>query len=215
MYMNKLVVGLTGEIGCGKSYIANKFTEITLKNNLLFTHIDLDVVGHNVLSSNIQVRESIQNEFGTTERKQLGKLIFDDPIKLARLNSIIHRPILEETQRIIKESDGLIIINGALIIEAHYFETVCNGRIIMILTPPDKQIYNLTSRGYSIENCLQRVSSQLSSTRKILEVMRMLELNPNGCIDYIHNYRGDETIQIKSLLEKYYALVFGEKKDII
>jgi dephospho-CoA kinase len=204
----KLVVGLTGEIGCGKSYIAKRFAEVV--GNLPFTHIDCDSVAHRLLETNEDLKAKLVEKFGTCTRKGLGALVFQgDEGNREILNRTIFPFLEQETKRTIDESNGLILVDGALIIEASFFEKFCNCQTVIVLTPPDKQVFNLLKRGYGIENATSRVAAQLSTTRKILEATRIIESRGKGFVDYVHNYRGDEDIQIKKLITKYYDVIYG------
>lgn len=206
----KLVVGLTGEIGSGKSYIADLFGQITSGADLMFNHIDLDKIAHNIIETDDDLQNELILKYGTCERKELGKIVFDDLEKLKDLNRLFIDPIKQKVNHIIENSSGLILINGALLVESHFFETICEGRIVVILTPVNQQLENLKKRGYDIKTMIQRSYSQYSTLRKILEIEGIFEkFKGNGFLEYIHNYRGDEEEQIESLLRKFYKILYG------
>ena len=117
---SRLVLGLTGSIGSGKSTVARMFQELGAEI------IDADKVGHSLLEKK-EVRESIVKNFGSSvldkegriERGKLGKIVFRDKKRLEELNSIIHPLIFSEIKRKIIFSEArIIIIDAAILLEA-------------------------------------------------------------------------------------------------
>lgn len=117
---NRLVLGLTGSIGSGKSTVARMFQELGAEI------IDADKVGHSLLEKK-EVRESIVKNFGSCildkegriERRKLGKIVFRDKKRLEELNSIIHPLIFSEIKRRITFSEArIIIVDAAILLEA-------------------------------------------------------------------------------------------------
>ncbi len=117
---SRLVLGLTGNIGSGKSTVARMFQELGAEI------IDADKVGHGLLEKK-EVRESIVKNFGSSildkegkiERRKLGSIVFRDKKRLEELNSIIHPLIFSEIKRKIIFSEAhIIIIDAAMLLEA-------------------------------------------------------------------------------------------------
>jgi len=117
---SRLVLGLTGSIGSGKSTVARMFQELGAEI------IDADKVGHGLLEKK-EVRESIVKNFGSSildkegkiERRKLGSIVFRDKKRLEELNSIIHPLIFSEIMRRITFSEArIIIIDAAILLEA-------------------------------------------------------------------------------------------------
>ncbi len=116
---SRLVLGLTGSIGSGKSTVARMFQELGAEI------IDADKVGHSLLEKK-EVRESIVKNFGSSildkegkiERRKLGRIVFQDRKRLEELNSIIHPLISSEIKRRITFSQArIIIIDAAILLE--------------------------------------------------------------------------------------------------
>ena len=84
---SRLVLGLTGSIGSGKSTVAKIFQELGAEI------IDADKVGHSLLEKK-EVRESIVKNFGSSvldkegkiERRKLGSIVFRDKERLKKLD---------------------------------------------------------------------------------------------------------------------------------
>ncbi len=123
-----LRVGLTGNIGCGKSTTAKLMAE-------LGAHvIDADAIGHALLLPGTEIHAKVLHEFGTEvldakgciDRKKLGKLVFAAPEKLGWLNSIIHPAVRAEIDRRIteisrSEPGAIILVESALMVETGFY----------------------------------------------------------------------------------------------
>jgi dephospho-CoA kinase len=93
-----VIIGLTGGIGSGKSTIAKVFA------NLGVPVFDADATAKELMNSNPIIKDALKNAFGKEvytpksetnhaeilNRAYLSKLVFEDPSKLAILNSIVH-----------------------------------------------------------------------------------------------------------------------------
>jgi dephospho-CoA kinase len=81
-----LVVGLAGRFCAGKSTIAAWMAGKGAYE------IDVDSLGHEARESR---RAAIEARFGTADRKELGRIVFADPVALAALEAIVHPAMLE------------------------------------------------------------------------------------------------------------------------
>ncbi|MBN8828286.1 MAG: dephospho-CoA kinase [Sphingobacteriia bacterium] len=85
-----IIIGLTGSIGMGKSFVAD------LMKNFNCITLNADTIAHNFLNS-----QEVKNHFpeaivnNTIDRKLLGNIVFNDENKLFVLEKIIH-PKVEE-----------------------------------------------------------------------------------------------------------------------
>ena len=91
-----LVLGLTGNIGCGKSSVSTIFMNHGIDivdADIVARHIfeDLDLL-NKVFST---FGETIKNEDGSLNRKALGNIVFNDDEKLIALNNLTHPKIKE------------------------------------------------------------------------------------------------------------------------
>lgn len=135
-----LVIGLTGRVGSGKSYVANIVTGLAD-----IRVIDLDRIGHELLKTH-GIKESIRTHFGPAvfdadgevSRPALGNLVFSSPAQLATLNKLMHPAIKTETLRLIAaEQTRPVIIAGALLHEIGLIPT-CD--LMVTLDATDAQI---------------------------------------------------------------------------
>lgn len=118
--MRSKIIGITGGSGTGKSYISG----ILRKDGIPV--FDADKIGHEIFRENLNCKNEIIEYFGKDvmtnleiDRKKLGKIVFSDREKLAKLNEISHKYILESIYNKIDLSKAEICAaDGALLIES-------------------------------------------------------------------------------------------------
>ena len=78
------VIGLTGNIGCGKSTVAGMLREAGVAT------IDADAVAREIRHNDADARAEIQRRFGTYEADELARIVFSDAGALRDLERILH-----------------------------------------------------------------------------------------------------------------------------
>jgi dephospho-CoA kinase len=78
------VIGLTGNLGCGKSTVAGMLRKLGV------AHIDADAVAREIRQNDGEARAAIQRRFGTLDAGSLGRSVFSDPGALRDLEAILH-----------------------------------------------------------------------------------------------------------------------------
>jgi dephospho-CoA kinase len=86
------VIGLTGNIGCGKSTVAGMLRDLGVAT------IDADAVTRQVRNNDGLVRRRIEERFGTLDAGELADVVFSDPAALADLEEILHPPVRDEVR---------------------------------------------------------------------------------------------------------------------
>ena len=119
---NKLVVGITGGSGSGKSHLCS------LLNEKGYTVIDTDVIARQVMQKGEACLLETAAEFGgeilengSLNRKKLAEIVFSDEKKLAKLNQISHKYILNCVENMIATAVSTIVfVDGAVLIESGF-----------------------------------------------------------------------------------------------
>lgn len=160
---------LTGGIACGKSTVAGL---LRLEG---FSVIDADKVSHTILDENARLiaehfgrnvlEDSIESKIN---RKELGKIIFNDTTKRELLESILHPLIFE---RISKEAEALEMRKMPYFMDIPlYFETknIYKARfIICVYASKNLQLQRLISRGNLTESeAEKRINAQIDIEEK-------------------------------------------------
>ena len=78
------VIGLTGNIGCGKSTVAGMLRELGVAT------IDADALAREIRQNDAEARAAIEARFGTWDAGRLAAIVFNDPAALRDLEAILH-----------------------------------------------------------------------------------------------------------------------------
>ena len=166
-----LVIGLTGNIGCGKSSLSK-----ILKDNSLDI-IDADIISREIMSNNKLLEEvfqvfgeDVKDKDGTLNRKKLASIVFSDDKKLIALNDITHPAIKNEIKRRIKDIENkgrnIVIVDAALLIEGKFLDLI--DKLIVITCDEKEQLNRVMYRDNSnMDEALNRISSQMSQDEKV------------------------------------------------
>lgn len=165
-----LILGLTGNIGCGKSSLSN-----ILKKNK-YRVVDADIISREIFDDK-SLLESVFNRFGghirnsdgSLDRKALGSIVFNDDNKLIELNNLTHPRIrlniLREIEKSRQIEDKIVIIDAALLIEGDYLDIV--DKLLVVTCNEKVQIERIIKRDNCSKNdALSRINSQMSQEEK-------------------------------------------------
>ena len=169
----KMVIGLTGGIGTGKSTVSRILKERG------YEVIDLDVIAHEVIRFP-QVIEKIVENFGKEilennnsendiiSREKLGKIIFRNKKKRLILNSIMHPEILHSMREKIlkyKKENKIIFVEIQLLFEVQWEKEF--DSILLVSADEKTQIQRVLKRdNRTYEEALNIINSQMSLDEK-------------------------------------------------
>ena len=170
-----LRVGLTGGIASGKTTVAAILRELGC--HLL----EADKIAHQLIEPGGTAYNEVVREFGRgiltpeglVDRKKLGAIVFAEPGRLARLNAIVHPPVLTEQTRQLAEIEkadphAIAVVEAALLIEAGFDSRL--DYLIVTWSTPEQQLARLTEstlgRGLTIEQAKQRIAAQMPVEHK-------------------------------------------------
>ena len=171
--MKKVVIGLTGGIGTGKSTVSQILKE---KN---FPVIDLDVISHEIIKFPKVVEKIVENfgkevlEYNNTgnwiiSREKLGRVIFGNREKRLILNSIMHPEILHIMREKIlecKKENKIIFVEIQLLFEVQWEKEF--DYILLVSAEKETQIKRILSRDKrSKEEALSIINSQMPLDEK-------------------------------------------------
>jgi dephospho-CoA kinase len=138
------VIGITGNIGSGKSTVAGFLRELGAEV------IDADEVGHSVYLPGSEGWKAVVEAFGrgvvasdgTIDRKKLGDIVFKDPANILKLNSIV-RPLIsvkihERLDELNKLGTRVVALEAALLVNAGWKPMVDE---LWVTTTPIDVIY--------------------------------------------------------------------------
>ncbi len=212
------IIGVTGEIGSGKSYVSEKFVELGNKKGLKVHNIELDNIGHQILGELKQpayndVRKKIANMFGqqvrksdgTINRKELGEVVFKNFYELDKLNKIMEKPLLVRLRRELYGKKGLMLLNAALIAEVD-MSYLCNNNAVLVYADKKVQESRLRLRGLNSNQIQRRLKSQFDLQGKRDKLEESIKKDNHGEIWVVDN-SGDP-----NEIEKTFERVISDMK---
>ena len=109
-------VGISGKIASGKSEAENILREFG------FFVFDLDLISHKLFEENEEIQNEILKEFNTLNRKEIGKIVFQNENKKEKLEQIIHPKLKEKIEEIFNKfkHEKAIFISGALLFKSGF-----------------------------------------------------------------------------------------------
>jgi len=160
---NLTVIGITGPSGCGKT---TALKELEAFGALV---LDCDAIYHELLESNADLLQELDGAFpgtvinGKLDRKTLGRIVFADAEKLALLNKISHRYVMDETERRLRAfamQGGLVAaIDAVELISAGMAER-CDA-VVGVLADEEIRVSRIMARdGIGREAALARIRAQ-------------------------------------------------------
>jgi dephospho-CoA kinase len=191
-------MGLTGGIASGKSAVAAMLREMG------FPVLEADLVAHKLLEPGQAAHDEVLREFsaeladgsGKIDRAKLGTMVFADPVKLAKLNSIIHPRVeqiildkFEEWKRNGVRDAGFV--EAALLVEAGISKEL-DGLVVAFCTP-EQQMERLRARGMSEVEAKRRMSAQIPVAEKLRHATETID-----CSGTLEETRG----QVRALAAK-------------
>ncbi len=180
-----IVIGLTGNIGSGKSTVARRLESLGAKI------IDADKVARKIVLPGTQALAAIVESFGADilnskgelDRKKMGAIVFEDAVARARLNQIVHPQIKEAIHREINTykaasnccpGANVAVIDAPLLIEVGLYQDA--DEVWVVKVNEDEQIERLAGRdGLSPAEALSRIAAQMPQEEKILYAHRVID----------------------------------------
>ncbi len=164
-----LKVGLTGNIGSGKSIISHIFSILGIPV------YNADNESKKILDSpklisqitNIFNKEVINTD-NTINKKKLAEIVFNDKTKLDKLNAIIHPLVMNDFETwCSKNNNHLYVINeSAILVETNLYKQF--DKLITVSAPEELRIARVMKRdNCNREKVLIRINNQLSEEEKI------------------------------------------------
>lgn len=205
--MGKMIVGLTGGIGSGKSEVSRRFELLGI------AVIDADIIAREVVAPGSEALTAIRAHFGqpilnhdnTLNRGKLRELIFENSEEKNWLENLLHPIIRTETITQLERSKSpYTILSSPLLLETTQHELV--DRILVIDAHEDLQLARASAR-------------DANNTEQIKKIMAAQMQRSERCAqadDIIHNHGDIQEldVQINDLHNYYLDLVQQYSKPI-
>jgi dephospho-CoA kinase len=166
---NRLVIGLTGSFGTGKTTVAEMLKAYGARI------IDADAIGHCLLKPGTRPYRAIVRRFGsgvlaadkTVDRHRLSALVFGSRARLAALNAIMHPEIIRIVKKKIAQvRKGVVVLDAPLLFEAGGERMV--NRLVVVAASQQRQIQRVQAqRRMRAAAVIKRIRSQIPLRDKV------------------------------------------------
>ncbi|HUQ25362.1 MAG TPA: dephospho-CoA kinase [Burkholderiales bacterium] len=171
--MKKLVVGLTGGIGSGKSAAAEEFARLGA------AIVDTDVIAHELTQKGGAAIPAVEKLFGklfirdgAMDRQRMRDHVFANPGAKRELEGLLHPMIREESARRIatafERNDGPYVVHVVpLLIESPNYRGRV-GRVLVVDAPEEIRVARVQARsGLSAEEVRAIIRAQAPSAERL------------------------------------------------
>lgn len=200
----RLVIGLTGGIGCGKSAVAELFAGFGV------AIIDTDQIAHQLTAPGQAALTAITNEFGADfllpdgnlNRPRLRHLIFSAPEARKELEAILHPLIREEAKRRIALAHApYTIVAVPLLLESGAYREMVQ-RVLVVDCGEEQQVERVVARSGLAETEIRAImDSQLGRQARLSQAD-----------DIIDNHGSHSALkaQVEQLHQRYLKLAAAQ-----
>ncbi|MDQ2667408.1 MAG: dephospho-CoA kinase [Gemmatimonadota bacterium] len=166
-----LLVGLTGNIGSGKSTAAQLLSERGA------TIIDADVLARRAVEAGTTAHAAIVERWGTSmlasdggiDRATLRRIVFSEPAELEQLNAIVHPQVEQMRSALVDEArargDRLVVCDIPLLFERRMTEDF--DRLVLVDAPRPVRLERLMrERGLRETEAMDMIVAQMPAELK-------------------------------------------------
>lgn len=166
-----LLVGLTGNIGSGKSTVAQLLSERGA------TIIDADVLSRRAVEAGTPAHAAIVERWGTSmlaadggiDRPTLRRIVFSEPAELEQLNAIVHPQVEQMRAALVDEArargDRLVVCDIPLLFERRMTDDF--ERIVLVDAPRPVRLDRLVrERGLRETEAMDMIVAQMPAELK-------------------------------------------------
>lgn len=192
--MSRIVIGITGGIGSGKSAVTAYLRQLGE------TVICADEVAREIVlpgsKGEAVVREQFGKEYflpdGTLDRGKLAQRVFNDPESLKRLNALLHPLIISDIWEKASQAEGRVFIDAALLIETGMHEKT--DFVWLVTADRETRILRVMQRDSAVRGDIERrMDSQMDDAQRKRFADEVID--NRGDMDALHR-------QIERLLQK-------------
>jgi dephospho-CoA kinase len=165
------VIGLTGNIGSGKSSVAR------ILQDLGAGFVDADKVGHDIYNPGTAGWQIVVETFGSDildpkghiDRKKLAQKVFSNTGNTEKLNQILHPLIRKEVEARLnqfrQQGKELTVLEAVLLVEAGWMDMV--DELWLVVAPREITLKRLEGRGVPEAEALARMAKQPPPDKKL------------------------------------------------
>lgn len=160
--MNKILIGITGGIGSGKSVVSKVLRTMSLPV------YDSDLGARRLMDHDPDVRRQLVETFGaelfaegSLNRPLLASMIFGHPERIAQVNAIVHPAVKRDfLEWAAAQSSRIVFIESAILFESGFHSFMNHS--IAVVAPLETRVERAMSRDHATAEQIQaRISNQM------------------------------------------------------
>lgn len=160
-------LGVTGGIGSGKTTVCRIFRVLGVPVFMA------DEVARSLMNSDIDIARGISNiaekdlySGGELDRRELARLIFNQPDLLRKVNAVVHPAVLRNFEEWTSSQEvPYVIMEAAVLFESNADKTV--DRVVSVSAPVEERISRVMGRsGMTRMEVLDRINNQLEDEER-------------------------------------------------
>lgn len=194
----RVILGLTGSLGSGKSFVSSLFTECRAKV------ICADELAREIVKPGTAAFEEIRRTFGDVvvapdgalDRQHLARIVFRDPPKRKKLESIIHPLVRERELGMIEEYRGfpLVVLDVPLLFESG-MDSHCDKTVVVIISEKLREERLVANRSMNASQIRERLAAQMPQEEKARRADFLIDNSGS---------RQQTAIQVNEILKKLF-----------
>jgi len=171
------IIGLTGNIACGKSTV----------RGMIAAHgaatLDADALVHDLYMPGDPIYRAVVATFGADilgmdaeiDRRALGRKVFGDPAALARLEGLTHPAVIERTWAwVARQTTPVVVVDAVKLIEAGIADG-CDAVWVVTCPLVEERRRLMTRPGMSAAEADRRLAAQAPDAAKIARAAVVIE----------------------------------------
>ena len=163
-----VAVAITGGIGAGKSEALAAFARHGAAT------LSADELVHVLIAEDPEVRAALQERFGTTDRAEIGRIVFSDTAELAWLEGLLHPRVRDGYAAWIETVDAPVAaVEIPLLYETGSEERF--DKVVVVTAPPDARRARSTMAGGARERRLLPEEEKIARADYVYENSGSLE----------------------------------------
>ena len=148
-----IVVGLTGGIGAGKSTFAGRLGARGAEV------VDVDAIGRDVIAPGTAGADAVAARFGTTDRRELAAIVFNDPDARGALEAVSWPLIEDELRRRVAAATAAVVVLDMAVLPQGLGKGIY-GPVVTVEAPDELRVARLVARGMAEADARARMAAQ-------------------------------------------------------
>ncbi len=221
---NLSLIGVTGNMGSGKSTFCREMVEYALQNSdLELNHIDLDKMIHSIYKGNdpmnYEVEEKIKEKFGDgifdgeeLNRKKLAGIVFNDDEKRYELSRILSIPTRITLEDELQKRSGIVLLDAAYLVEYNLLSWVNNN--VILVNCDDEERYDRVLRRdqMSRDELVSKTNAQFSYENKKDLILKSQNMIHHGFYHEVDSSRFISYFEILEKIKENFPLKLGKEE---